>query len=213
MNLLICDDHPVIINGLRNILSNMQDVASVSGAKNSQEAITFLKQEKFNIAVIDLSLKDSEMNGMELLSYIKRKYPETKVLIYTMQAAELAAMPAMRAGASGYLTKDAETDQVIEAIRTIRRGLDYVSEAVGRLLLQQVNEENKPADHNKLSTLEFQVLTKTGNGKTLQEIADETGHPYKSVSRALRDMMDKMGFKKKSEITPYCLKHNLMDAS
>jgi two-component system invasion response regulator UvrY len=211
MKVLTCDDHIAVTTGIKNMLMQLKEVESVAEAKNSTEVIDLIKHEKFDVVILDLTLNHSEMSGMELLNYIKSKYPDTNVMIYTMHSVHLYALPAFRAGALSYLTKDGRPEELIAAVRSVAKGTQYINSETGSLLLRQANGEADIEPYNNLSNLEFKVLIHTGIGKSVQEIADENNSNYKTVSKALHDMMDKMGFKKKSEITPYCIRHKIFD--
>jgi two-component system invasion response regulator UvrY len=209
MKILLVDDHPIARNGLRNLLSQLQDIELIEEAKDAKEAFEKLKLHKFDVVVLDLSLPD--MNGLDVLGQIKIKYPATHVLILSMHPPEKYAVTAINAGALSYLDKKADTAELIYAIRRVANGNDYITPEVGSLFARIAKGDTTLARHLSLSDLEFKVMIRFGNGKSLKEISHETAHNYKVISAALHDMMEKMEFKKKSDITPYCLKNKLLD--
>jgi DNA-binding NarL/FixJ family response regulator len=209
MKILLCDDHPVVRNGLKNILSRLDDMDHVSEAHDAKEAFEQLKTYSFDIVVLDLSLPD--IDGIMMVSKIRANYPLTRILVLTMHPMEMFAVAAIKAGALCYLTKSVETTELIRAIRAVAKGEEYIVPEVGRLLAKLAKGEKIAALHLSLSKLEYDVMIKTALGKSVNEIASEINTNYKAVSSALHTMMDKMGFVKKSEITPYCIKNKLMD--
>lgn len=211
IEILICDDHTAIREGLPKIINEYADMKVAAVAENAKQTLTLLEQRHIDVVILDLMLSETEMNGLELLARIKKNYPKTFVVVYTMHKVDPYAHLSITAGAKSFLTKRDRTEELIRAIRTIAKGMDYITHEVGSLLARIVKNDPELAHENILSQLEFQVLVKTGNGKSLEEIVDETRSNYKRVSEALHTMMDKMEFKKKSEITPYCKNHDLND--
>jgi two-component system, NarL family, invasion response regulator UvrY len=209
MKILLCDDHPVVRNGLKNVFIQLPDTELIEEANNGIEALDKLSKHKFDVIVLDLSLPD--INGIDLIERIKEKHPAVNVLILTQHAVELFAVQAINTGALCYLTKSVETSELIKAIRIVAKGKEYLIPEVGSLFKKMANGDKSIALHLSLSVLEYDVLIKFGSGKSRKEIAGETHSPYKAVSAALHDMMEKMGFKKKSEITPYCIKYKLIE--
>jgi DNA-binding NarL/FixJ family response regulator len=209
MKILLCDDHPVVRKGLKNVLSQLPDAELIDEANDGKEAFEKLKLNKFDVVVLDLSLPG--MSGFDVLSKIKIKYPVTHVLILSMHPPEKYAIAAINAGALSYMDKKADTDELIEAIRKVAKGEEYITQEVGSLYARLAKGDTGLAPHNSLSKLEYKVLIRFSNGKTLTEISKETTIPYKSVSAALHRMMEKMRFTKKSEIIPYCIKNKLFD--
>jgi DNA-binding NarL/FixJ family response regulator len=209
MKILLCDDHPVVRNGLKNILSRLDDMDHVSEAHDAKEAFEQLKTYSFDIVVLDLSFLD--IDGIMMVSKIRANYPLTRILVLTMHPMEMFAVAAIKAGALCYLTKDVETTELIRAIRAVAKGEQYIVPEVGDLFARLAKGGKGLARHLSLSTLEYETMIKTGVGKSISEIASETNSNYKTVSNALHSMMNKMGFEKKSEITPYCIKNKLLE--
>ena len=206
MNILICDDHTIIREGLRQILQKLPDVVNIKEAGSAKEAFVQLNEETFDIVLLDITLPDK--NGLDTLQSIKAKYPSVKVLIVSMHPYEQYAIRALKLGASGYLRKDTSPNELLLAIRKIANGGIYVSESLAENMAMQLNNGNL-LKHEILSNREFEIMLRLSNGTSLQEIGDELFISNKTVSTYRSRLMKKMGFTKNTDLTKYCIENNL----
>ena len=206
MNILICDDHTIIREGLRQILQKLPDVVNIKEAGSAKEAFVQLNEETFDIVLLDITLPDK--NGLDTLQSIKAKYPSVKVLIVSMHPYEQYAIRALKLGASGYLRKDTSPNELLLAIRKIANGVIYVSESLAENMAMQLNNGNL-LKHEILSNREFEIMLRLSNGTSLQEIGDELFISNKTVSTYRSRLMKKMGFTKNTDLTKYCIENNL----
>lgn len=208
MKILICDDHKIVREGLRQILSQLTTVETIGEAATGSEAIEMLKKSLFSIVLLDISLPDK--SGLEVLQSIKQKWPDLSVLMLSMHPQEQYAIRALKLGASGYLTKDTASEELLLALKKISGGGKYISNALAEGLAFNLEKDNYSMKHDLLSSREFEILIKIANGKSLQEIADELFISVKTVSTYRSRIMEKMELNRNTELTRYCLENKLI---
>lgn len=208
MKILICDDHKIVRDGLRQILQQMKDVTFIGEARDGQEALNLLKGEVYEVVLLDISLPDK--NGLEVLQSVKSKWPSTNVLMLSMHTQEQYAIRALKFGASGYLTKDTASEELIMAIKKVSSGGKYISQALAENLALHLDGDIPAQKHETLSNREFEIMIKLANGKSLLEIGDELFISVKTVSTYRCRIMNKMNLKKNTELTRYCMENNLI---
>jgi two-component system, NarL family, invasion response regulator UvrY len=208
MKILICDDHKIVRDGLRQILQQMEEVTFIGEARDGNEAITLLKGDSYEVVLLDISLPDQ--NGLEILLAIKAKWPSTNVLMLSMHPQEQYAIRALKFGASGYLTKDTASEELILAIKKVSSGGKYISQALAENLALHLDGDLHNQKHEILSKREFEIMIKLANGKSLQEIGDELFISVKTVSTYRCRIMNKMELKKNTDLTRYCMENNLI---
>ncbi len=208
MKILICDDHKIVREGLRQILMQLEGTPVVSEAKDGNDALGMLKREHFDIILLDISLPD--LNGLEVLQSIKTKWPAANVLMLSMHPQEQYAIRALKLGASGYLTKDTASEELLLAVKKVSEGGKFISYLLAEGLASHVTHDSFRQKHDVLSDREFEIMIKLANGKPLQEIGNELFISNKTVSTYRRRIMEKMELNKNSELTRYCLENNLI---
>lgn len=208
MKILICDDHKIVRDGLRQILHQLSEVSVISEAGTGDELLEKLKNDNYNIVLLDISLPDK--NGLEVLQSVKSRWPATNVLMLSMHPQEQYAKRALTLGASGYLTKDTASDELLLAVQRVSRGGKYISQSLAENLAIHLAKDNKLQDHEILSGREFEIMIKLANGKSLQDIAAELFISNKTVSTYRSRIMEKMEFHKNTELTRYCIEKNLI---
>jgi len=207
MRILICDDHKIVREGLKQILHQIPDV-EIEEAQNGEEAIKSSKKSPFDVMLMDISLPDR--NGLEVLSIVKERYPNTNVLMLSMLPQEQYAKRALKLGASGYLTKDTASEELITAVIKISKGGKYISQSLAESLASSLeNDDDKPR-HESLSEREFDVMLRIAKGLSLNEIGDILCISIKTVSTYRSRIMEKMGMGKNADITAYCIKNGLI---
>jgi len=208
MKILICDDHKIVRDGLKQILHQHGGSIKIEEAGDGNEALSLLKSEKFDILLLDISLPG--MTGMEVLQKAKTKCPELNVLMLSMMPQEQYAILALKLGASGYLTKDTASEELLTAIRKVSEGGKYISHTLAENLALHLSKDTSRKKHELLSGREFEIMIKLANGKSLLEIGNELFISDKTVSTYRSRIMEKMGMSKNTELTRYCLEHNLI---
>ncbi|MBK6964656.1 MAG: response regulator transcription factor [Bacteroidales bacterium] len=208
MRILICDDHQIMRDGLKQILQQLEGVISIGDAKTGTEAICCLTKEVFDILLLDISLPDK--NGLEILKSVKEKWPSTNVLMLSMHPQEQYAIRALKLGASGYLTKDTASEELLKAIRKISSGGKYISQSLAENIALQLDKDKYQLKHEALSGREFEIMIKLAIGKSLQDIGNELCISDKTVSTYRSRIMEKMELSKNTELARYCIENNLI---
>ena len=207
--ILIADDHAVVREGLKQIIAKASDMTVVGEAANGQEAIRKVAAQEFDVVVLDISMPD--MSGLEVLKHIKSENPKLPVLVLSVYSEEAYAVRTLRAGASGYLTKESSPDQLLEAIRKVSLGGKYVSPSLAERLACDMETDSERAPHQKLSDREFQVLRLLSSGKTVREIAEELSLGAPSISTYRARILAKMKMKHVAELTHYAIRNRLAE--
>lgn len=207
--ILVVDDHAVVRRGLKQILSDSLDVVEVNEAKNGDEAVAQVQKTKHDLVLLDISLPDR--TGLDVLKDLKAIRPELPVLMLSIHAEELFAIRALKAGASGYLTKACPPEELILAIRKVMTGEKYVSANFAQRLISNLDKNNQKLPHQTLSDREYQVMCLISQGKTPKQIANQLKVSIKTVSTYHSRMLEKMKVESNAEITRYCLEHKLIE--
>ena len=207
--ILIVDDHPIVRQGLKQILADAAEIGEIVEAATPQEALDLVRRRKWDVIILDIGLPGR--GGLEVLKDIKREVPRLPVLILSMHAEDQYAVRSIRAGAAGYLTKEAATENLIEAVRKVASGGRYISpELADRLATELTVDVDRPL-HASLSDREFEVLRSIASGQTVGEIADRLSLSVKTVSTYRARILEKMHLKNNAELMQYVLTHHLLD--
>jgi DNA-binding NarL/FixJ family response regulator len=208
MKILICDDHKIVRAGLRQILNQLEGSNIIDEAGNGNEVLMRLSENTFDILLLDISLPDK--SGLEVLQLVKAKWPLTNVLMLSMHPQEQYAIRSLKHGASGYLTKDAASEELLLAVKKVAEGGKYISQSLAENLAYHIDEDTSQQKHEKLSAREFEIMIKIANGKSLLEIGSELFISNKTVSTYRSRIMEKMGMDKNTELTRYCIENKLI---
>ena len=208
MKILICDDHKIVRDGLRQILQQLQGVSLIGEAGNGNEAFILLNNDVFDIMLLDISLPDR--NGLEVLQAVKAKWPSTNVLMLSMHPQEQYAVRALKLGASGYLAKDTAAEELLLAVKRVSEGGKYISQSLAESMALRIDKDSYRLKHEMLSGREFEIMIRLANGKSLQEIGNELFISNKTVSTYRYRIMEKMELNKNTELTKYCLQNSLI---
>ena len=208
MNILICDDHKIVRDGLRRILEQYKEVCLIDEAANGDEVHYLFNKGTYDLLLLDISLP--EQSGLDVLQAIKTKWPATYVLMLSMHPQEQYAIRALTYGASGYLTKDTAAEELLLAVREIAKNGKYISQSLAHCLAFQLNNDTNQPTHKKLSDREFEIMIKIARGKSLKEIGTELCISSKTVSTYRSRIMEKMALKKNADLTRYCIENQLM---
>jgi DNA-binding NarL/FixJ family response regulator len=208
MKILICDDHKIVREGLKQILLQIKGVIQISEAGDGNEAINLLKGEIFDILILDISLPDK--SGLEILQIVKDKWPSINVLMLSMRPQEQYAIRALKLKASGYLTKNTASDELLLAVKKVSEGGRYISQSLAESLAINVDKDSFQEKHEILSGREFEIMIKLANGRSLQEIANELFISVKTVSTYRSRIMEKMELSRNTELARYCIENQLV---
>ena len=209
LTILIADDHAVVREGLKQILTELEDSVSLAEASHGQEVLEKINQSRFDIILLDISMPG--MNGLEILKQIKNEKPEISVLILSMYPEEQYAIRALKAGASGYLTKESAPQELIQAIQRIASGRKYITPTLAEKLAYDFDKDYEKPLHESLSDREFQVMRLLAVGKTVKEIGEELFLSIKTVSTYRTRILEKMEFNNNAELIHYAIKNQIID--
>jgi DNA-binding NarL/FixJ family response regulator len=210
IKVLIADDHAIVRKGLKQILADTTDTVAVGEATTEQELFDMVRSiEDLNVVVLDLSMPGR--GGLETLKQLKLEYPKLPVLILTIYPEDQYAIRVLKAGASGYLTKESAPDQLVTAIRKVARGEKYIGPRLAERLAADLGRDFDRPLHEALSDREFQVMRMIAKGKTITEIADELSLSVKTISTYRARVLEKMKIKNNAEMTHYAIEQHLID--
>ena len=211
IRVLLADDHHVVRAGLRELLSGTGDITVAGEATNGHEVLERIRDADYDVAVLDMSMPGR--SGIELIRLVKAERPKLRILMLSMHSEEQWAVRALRAGASGYLTKETAPDELIAAIRRIASGGAYVTPETAERLALDANRDSEAPPHTLLTDREFQVFRMIAGGASVSEVARELSLSIKTVSTHKTHIMEKMGFANPAELIRYALEHKLLDDS
>jgi two-component system invasion response regulator UvrY len=208
IRILIADDHTIVREGLKQIISDVTGMEVAGEATNGHEVLDKIKDGGFDVVLLDLSMPGK--SGLETLKEIRIVGQSLPVLILTMHPEEQYAVRVLKAGASGYLTKESAPDELITAIRKVTKGGKYISPSLAERLAYNLEIDNNRPVHETLSDREYQVFCKIASGNTISEIAEEMSLSVKTISTYRSRILEKMGMKSNAELTYYAIKNQLV---
>ncbi len=208
IRVLIADDHAIVRRGLRQILQELPGFAADEVA-SGQEAIARIRKGKYDLVLLDISMPGT--SGLDVLKQIKSEQPKLPVLMLSMHPEEQYAVRALKAGASGYLTKETAPEQLVTAVTRILEGRKFVSETLAERIAGDLGHPGERLRHEDLSDREFQIMRMLAAGKTVTEIGDELSLSAKTVSTYRTRLLSKMGFHTNADITRYALQYKLLE--
>ncbi|MFZ6686217.1 response regulator [Undibacterium sp. SXout11W] len=209
IKLIVVDDHTVVREGIKSIISSTPDIGVVAEATSGYDAIRLSRQHDYKVMLLDIALGDK--NGIEVLKQIKAEKPEVQVLMFSIYREDQYAIRSLKAGASGYLNKQCSKEDLINAIRQVAGGLKYISPQLAQELANNLNQEHEDALHKTLSDREFQTLTMIASGKSVSDIAKDLSLSVKTISEYRSRILLKMKLRHNAELTHYAIKNQLVD--
>ncbi len=209
IKILVADDHAIVRKGLIQIISEVPGMHVVDEASNGIEAMQKLLEKDYDIVLLDISMPGR--SGLDILRAIKNKKPKIPVLVLSVHPEEQYAIRAIKAGASGYLTKDSAPDELIAAIKKISKGGKYVTTSLAEKLLYELEPSDEKPGHEILSDREYQVMCMFALGKTLKEIAKELSLSIQTISTYRMRILEKMKMNTLAEVIRYAIKHGLVE--
>lgn len=205
----LCDDHPLVRRGMVQIISETSGISVVGEAENYADLTRVLREHECDVLVLDIEMPGK--NGIEVLKQMRALYPKLRVLMLSMHPEDQYALRAMKAGASGYLTKKSAPDLLVEAVRVIHGGKKFITPELAELLATRLDQDVDTPAHELLSDREFQTLKLIASGKTLSEIAETLALSPKTVSVYRARVLEKMKLGTNAELTHYAIKNGLVD--
>ncbi|MDB5785852.1 MULTISPECIES: response regulator transcription factor [Caballeronia] len=206
---LIADDHALVRDGLRHILRSASGLEVAGEASDGATTIAMIRATAADVLVLDLSMPGR--NGVELLKQIKDEKPALRILVLTMHAEQQYAVRAFKAGASGYLTKESASAELVTAVSKVAAGGVYVSLAMAERLAQSLNEPADDLPHQRLSDREFEVFRRIAAGETITQIAQALSVSAKTVSTYKTRILEKMQMPHETALVRYAMRHKLFD--
>lgn len=208
IDVLVADDHAIIRNGLKNLLADTDDLVVADEAASGNAVLEKIRERDFGLVVLDLSMPGR--NGLELIKLIRSERPKLPILVFSMHHEEQYAVRAMRAGATGYLTKESNSDLLLPAMRKVAAGGVFVSEKVVELLAKDHGAQSEAQPHTLLSNREYEVFTRIVSGQPMKQIADELSLSIKTVSTHKSHILQKMNLAGQVDLVRYALEHRLI---
>ena len=208
IKILIADDHSIVREGLKQIVAESPEMSVRGEAVNGQQVLDLVHKTDYDLILLDIAMPGR--GGIDTLKQLKIEKPEIPVLILSMYPEDQYALRAIKAGASGYLTKESAPEELIGAIKKVARGGKYVSTDLAEKLVENLGKDTEKPDHTMLSDREYQVMTMIATGKTVKEIGDELSLSVKTISTNRTRALEKMGMKNNAEFTYYAIKQGLV---
>ena len=209
INILIVDDHLIVREGIKRIIDDTPDIKTVSEASSGKEAMDLIYKNKYDLILLDISMP--KQNGLKTLKLIKKHDKTISVLMLSMHSEEQYAMRSMKAGASGYMTKDTASNELVTAIRKINNGRKFISKEVAELLATDLYHDDEKDPHEQLSDREFEILKMIATGTTTKAIAMELSISPKTVSTYRSRILDKLNMRNNSDLIHYVIDYKLND--
>lgn len=207
--ILLVDDHPVVRQGIKQVLSGAFHPALVGEAANAEEGMIEIRNTVWDVMVLDISLPGA--SGLDLLKDLRRERPTLPVLVLSMHPPDQFARRAMNAGASGYLTKDSPPTELVKAVGEVMAGRRYLNPAVVEEMVMNLQPARDQRPHEVLSDREYQVLRMIASGLTVSQVATRLSLSVKTVSTYRARVLEKMNMKTTAELMHYGIQQNLVD--
>jgi len=209
IKILITDDHYLIREGFKKAIEKESDMEVVGEAANASETLKLLNNKPCNVLVLDISMPGK--SGLDLIKDIEELYPEIKILIMSIHTEERYGMRVLKTSASGYITKDSSSDELIEAIRTIHNGKRYTSKYMSNKIISSLGKDDQGELHEVLSDREFEILIKIGKGNSMTDIAEALSLSVSTVNTYRTRILKKLSKNTNAELIHYVIKNNLID--
>jgi len=207
-SVLIADDHALIRNGLKQLLTEDHSIKEVDEARSGRETIDKLQERRWDLLILDINMPDR--SGIDILRQVRATHPHTSVLVLSGFPEKQYAMNVLRAGASGYLNKEMAPDELMAAVRSVLQGRRYVSSALAEILVNGLDDDQDKPMHSRLSEREFQIFCKLAAGQSVSNIANELCISVKTVSTYRARVLEKMNFTTNADLTAYALRNQLI---
>lgn len=209
IKIVIADDHEIVRAGLKQIISDDEDMEVLGESNNGENLIELVKKNDYDVVLLDLKMQG--ISGIDVIKHIKVIKPDLPIIVLSMHAEDQYAVRTIKAGASGYLTKETAAENLVIAVRRVVAGGKYISPTLAETLADSIAGGGAELPHEKLTDREFQVMCMIASGKTVTEIGSELFLSVKTISTYRQRILEKMNLKNNSELTHYTIKNNLLD--
>jgi DNA-binding NarL/FixJ family response regulator len=208
INLLVVDDHTIFRSGLRRLFSDEPDIRVADEARNGAEALAKIRAHPFDVVMMDINLDGR--SGLELLDSVRAEFPKLPVLVLSMYPEEQYALVALKAGANGYLSKDVESDELIQAVRQVAGGGRYLTARAAQKLALRTDDSDGRAPHERLSVREHEIMLMIVKGMSLTEIGEKMFISVKTVSTYRARILQKLELASNAEMVLYAVRHGII---
>jgi two-component system, NarL family, invasion response regulator UvrY len=208
IRVMIADDHVVVRMGLSQIIAADTDMFIAGEAASGYELLDLLRPSSADVIVLDINMPG--LNGLDTLQILKRDHPQIGVIIMSMHSEEQYAVRALKAGASGYMSKEAAVDDLIQAIKVVFTGKKYISPKIAELLADHIGANTADQPHLRLSNRELQVFQLLADGRTVGQIAEDLNLSVKTISTYRTRILEKTGMQTNADLTRYALDNSLI---
>ena len=209
IRVIVADDHPLLRAGLVSVLNASTDLRVVGEAGNGAEVLRSIRDTTFDVLLLDVSMPGK--SGLDLMRQLRKDHPRLPILIVSSHPEDQYALRAIKAGASGYVTKMSAPADLVTAVRTVATGRKFITPALAELLADHIERPDDGTPHESLSDREFQTLKMIAAGHSLTHIAEELCISVKTVSVYRSRVLEKMRMKGNVELTRYVVEHGLTD--
>ena len=209
IRILIADDHMIIREGMRQIVSDTSDIVIADEAGTGHEVLNKALTNDYDVVVLDITMPG--VSGLDVMKQIKRQKPKLPILVLSVHPEEQYALRVLKAGASGYLTKESASDELIAAIRKVSSGKKYITFSLAEKLAVGLETDTEKPLHGYLSDREYQVLCMIASGKKIAEIAEKLFLSKNTIRTYRSRILEKMNMKSNNEMTAYAIRHKLID--
>lgn len=208
-NIMIVDDHPIVSNGIQQLIDRESDMKVIHSVQDADSAMKYVEKFSPDLIVVDISLKGST-NGIDLIKSLKKRYPKIKSLVLSMHEENLYAERAIKAGAKGYIMKNDLTDNIVKAIRSILQGNLYLSDTITSKLINHLinDDKDEELEIKKLSDREFEVFQLISKGMKTSDIGKEINISVKTVEAHKLSIKTKLNLKNSNELNKYAIEWN-----
>ena len=211
VEILVADDHAIIREGVRKIISDTDDLMVAGEAGNGHDVLHMVRARDWGVVLLDMSMPGR--SGIELIKLLKAERHQLPILVFSMHSEEQYAVRAIRAGAAGYLSKESDSDLLLPALRKVAKGGVYISPKVAELLATDVSPQSTGLPHTQLTNREFEIFSRIVRGDRLTDIASDLNLSIKTVSTHKSHIMDKMRVESGLELLRYAIEHGLVDSA
>ncbi len=209
IKILIADDHPVVRNGIKNILEKSADLTVAGEAENARQVYKLLAAESWDVVILDLKMPD--VGGIDILKVIREQYPGLPVIILSSFSEHLYGVPSIRAGASAFLNKASAPSELANAVQRVVDGKRYISESLAERLADNIDHTAAALPHLQLSPREFEVMRMIGSGLRVSEIAKRLSVSVSSVNSYRTRVFEKMDFSANEDLVKYMVQFQLFE--
>jgi two-component system invasion response regulator UvrY len=209
IKVLIADDHPVVRQGLKQILADEPDFTVVGEASHAQELLEQMRKQDCDVVVLDITMPGR--GGLDVLKQLRHERPKLPVLILSIHPEDQFGLRVLKAGAAGYMTKESAPDELVKAIRKVFGGGKYLTPSLAELIAFDLDHDTKKPLHETLSDREYQVMCLFASGKTVSDVSREVSLSPKTISTYRTRILEKMKMKTNAELTHYAIKNRLVD--